>query len=153
MVPTALQPGSKSMERQAILDALRAFARQRPGLKFGNYGDATSYRAELRSITRDLSDAATLLRAVEHSEITADDILRAADGGRLSITVDGERVRIDYCTGQYWPVEYRKAVCRVLAGALWEHVRDSMTGDDIGDRIRAHFRREFGRGFASRHFN
>jgi hypothetical protein len=141
------------MNKQAILDTLRKFARQRPGLEFGNYGDAQAYRSELRSITRDLSDAATLLRAVEHSEITADDILRAADGGRLSITAVCDLVRIDYCTGQYFPTEYRKAVCRVLASALWEHVRDSMTGDDIGDRIRAHFRREFGRGIASRYFN
>ena len=141
------------MNKQAILDTLRKFARQRPGLEFGNYGDATSYRSELRSITRDLSDAQTMLRAVEHSDIDAAAILRAADGGRLSIAVDGEKVRIDYCTGQYFPVEYRAAVCRVLAGALWDHVRDSMTGDDIGDRIRAHFRREFGRAIASRYFN
>jgi hypothetical protein len=141
------------MNKQAILSTLRKFARQRPGLEFGNYGDAKAYRSELRAITRDLSDVQTMLRAVEHSDITADDIVRAADGGRLSITVDGEKVRIDYCTGQYFPTEYRKAVCAVLAFALWDHVRDSMTGDDIGDRIRAHFRREFGRGIASRYFN
>ena len=141
------------MDKQAILSALRKFARQRPGLEFGNYGDAKAYRSELRSITRDLSHAETLLAAVERSSIDSEAILRAAGSGRLSITVDGERVRIDYCTGQYWPVEYRKAVCRVLAACLWEHVRDSMTGDDIGDRIRAHFRREFGRGIASRYFN
>ncbi len=141
------------MNKQAILDTLRKFARQRPGLEFGNYGDYKAYRSELRSITRDLAHAETLLRAVERSDIDAAAILRAADGGRLSIAVDGEKVRIDYCTGQYWPTEYRKAVCRVLASALWEHVRDSMTGDDIGDRIRAHFRREFGRGIAGRYFN
>jgi hypothetical protein len=141
------------MEKQAILDTLRKFARQRPGLEFGNYGDATSYRAELRSITRDLSDAATLLRAVEHSDITADDILRAADGGRLSIKVDGERVRIDYCTGQYWPVEYRKAVCRVLSGALWARWRDLLPGDVTGDDIRKVAQQEFGRGIVSRYFN
>ncbi len=141
------------MDKQAILDTLRKFARQRPGLEFCNYGDIKLYRQELRSITRDLAHAATLLRAVEHSSIDAAAILRAADNGRLTITVDGERVRIDYCINQYWPTEYRKAVCRVLSGALWAHVRDSMTGDDIGDRIRAHFRREFGRGIASRYFN
>jgi hypothetical protein len=141
------------MEKQAILDALRAFARQRPGLEFGNYGDAASYRAELRSITRDLSDAATLLRAVEHSEITADDILRAADGGRLSITPVCDLARIDYCTGQYWPVEYRKAVCRVLAECLWARWRDLLPGDVTSDRIRKVAQQEFGRGIASRYFN
>ena len=139
--------------KSAIIEALRTFSRQRPGLEFGNYGDLASYRADMRSITRDLSHAQELLRAVRDSSITADDILRAADGGRLDIRFDGDGVRIDYCTGQYWPVEYRKAVCRVLASALWAHVRDSMDGDDIGDRIRAHFRREFGRGIASAYFN
>ena len=149
-----------------ILAALRKFARQRPGLDFANYGDMRPYRADLRGITRDLSHANTLLAAVEHSGIDAAAILRAADGGRLTLEpvyVQNSglygmapeicRYRIGYCTSQYWPTEYRKAVCRVLASALWDHVHDSMTGDDIGDRIRAHFRREFGRGIASRYFN
>jgi hypothetical protein len=139
--------------RAAILATLEKFARQRPGMEPGNYGDWKAYRAELRTVTRDLAHAQELLRAVHESGITADDILRAADGGRLDIKVDGERVRIDYTTGQYWPVEYRKAVCRVLASALWANVRDSMDGDDIGDRIRARFRREFGRAIAARYFN
>jgi hypothetical protein len=141
------------MNKQAILDTLRKFARQRPGLEIGNYGDYKAYRSELRSITRDLSHAETLLRAVEWSNIDAAAILIAAVGGRLSIAVDGERVRIDYCTGQYWPTEYRAAVCRVLASALWEHVRDHLPGEVTGDCIRAHFRREFGRAIASRYFN
>jgi len=141
------------MDKQAILSTLRKFARQRPGLEFGNYGDIRAYRSELRSITRDLSDVQTLLRAVEHSEITADDILRAADGGRLSITAVCDLVRIDYCTGQYFPTEYRKAVCRVLASALWDRVRYNTEGNDLARRIGAHFRREFGRGIASRYFN
>jgi hypothetical protein len=142
------------MDKQVILDTLRKFARQRPGLEFGNYGDIRAYRSELRSITRDLSDAATLLRAVEHSEITADDILRAADGGRLSITAVCDLARIDYCTGQYWPVEYRKAVCRVLSDALWARWRDHLPGDVVtSDRIRKVAQQEFGRGIASRYFN
>jgi hypothetical protein len=40
-----------TLTKAAILESLRRFARQRPGLEFGNYGDATAYRAELRSIT------------------------------------------------------------------------------------------------------
>jgi hypothetical protein len=149
------------MHKQAILDALRTFARQRPGLEFGNYGDVNLYRSEMRSITRDLAHAQTLLKAVEWSDIDAQaltDAAQSAFSGRLSIKLDGERVRIDYCTGQYFPTEYRRAVCAVLASALWDHYRDSVSNDTIngqspGDRIRAHFRREFGRGIASRYFN
>ena len=148
-----------------ILAALRAFARQRPGLEYGNYGDWKSYRAELRAITRELAHARTLLRAVELREsIGADALIEAARGafsGRLSITLtaDGSAVtRIDYSAGQYFPTEYRKAVCSVLASALWTWYREGMSNDTIngetpGDRIRAHFRREFGQAIASRYFN
>lgn len=165
--------------KQQILGALRAFARQRPGLEFGNYGDAKAYRAEMRGITRDLAHAQTLLKVVEWSGIDADALIRAARdafSGRLSINTMGAdtacTVHIDYCTGQYWPTEYRKAVCAVLASALWERCRDqcmpaptlhhnSETGETVqryrglraGDYMRAHFQREFGRGIASRYFN
>jgi len=148
--------------KQAILDTLRKFARQRPGLEYGNYGDPVAYRSELRAITRDLAQFNVLLRAVEwRDSINADAILRAAESafsGRLSIQVDGERVRIDYCTGQYFPTEYRRASCAVLSSALWENFRNAMpegivNGKTPGERIRAHFRREFGRGIASRYFN
>ena len=45
------------MEKTQILSALRAFVRQRPGLDFANYGDVKLYRAEVRSITKDLHHA------------------------------------------------------------------------------------------------
>jgi len=211
---------------------------QRPGLEPGNYishgmDDAgrKAYRAEVRAITKDLHHARTLLMAVSRSDsITADDLIKAAPrafSGRLTIKLgcivgqqfvqmeSTERqleARVSYCTGQYFPVEYRKAVCAVLASALWEHVREHCTptvgayrveswsqlgkgrtrhtehasrepaekqlqelgGSDYGsvcelyaqygaynritwasagDWLRAHFRKEFGRGIASRWFS
>ena len=138
-------------DRATILAALDKWTRQRPGLVFGNYGDIRSYRAELRGITRDYRDAQTLLRAVELSSISADtmtEAFRRAFSGRL--TWDGKR--LDYCTGQYWPTEYRKAACAVLASALWTYYRDDMEGDNVGERLRAQFRRNFGRGLAGRWF-
>lgn len=177
--------------KQAICDALARFIRQRPGLEFGNYGDVKAYRSELRSITKDRHHAETLLRAVmSHDSITADDLIRAAHdaySGRLTITTDDDEqlqrhvtngdhfaARIDYVTGQYFPTEYRRAVCAVLASALWywtrghampeptntdgdgnrlypDHVNRSVVS--AGDWLRAHFRREFGRGIASRWFS
>ena len=141
--------------KPAILEALRKFARQRPGLEYGNYGDPVAYRAEMRQITRDLADAQTLLKAVEWSGIDADALIRAADGafsGRLTIKVAGDVVGIGYCTGQYWPTEYRQAVCAVLASALWARWRDHLPGEVTGDRIRKMARDEFGCGIASRWF-
>ena len=154
-----------TLTKQTIIDSLRRFARQRPGLEYGNYGDPVAYRAELRSITKDLSEAQRMLRAIElRDSITAEDLLQAARGafsGRLSI--DPATGAIDYCTGQYWPTEYRRAVCAVCASALWSYWRDSASATEgtpthqpgivnMGDYLRRTASREFGRGIASRWF-
>ena len=100
-----------------------------------------------------------LLRYVElRASITADDIIEAskrAYSGRLTITAsDDGKVLIDYCTGQYFPTEYRKAACAVLSQAIWDYKRkNTLLPNVTGDRLRATFRREFGRGMASRWFN
>lgn len=170
------------MNKQQIIAALRAFANQRPGLDYGNYGDPVCYRAEVRSITKDLHDARTLLSAVEwRDSITGDMLIEAskrAFSGRLSIVEKNGKLAIDYCAGQYFPTEYRRAVCAVLSSALWDHMRESMpapsgkvkrvsgvgpfrhesehdsiNGMSPGDYLRATAKREFGRSIANRWFN
>ena len=165
------------LTKTAILQALARFIAQRPGLEFGNYGDAAAYRSEMRSITRARHIAEQLLSYVAiRDSITADRILAAARdrfSGRLSITerADGACV-IDYCAGQYFPTEYRKAAAAVLAGAIWDWLRDECMpaprdggnghtyvdtpdGEIIrpGDWLRRAARREFGRTIAARYFN
>ncbi len=115
--------GRMLTERELILANLDAFVRQRSGMDYRNYGDAASYRSEQRSITRDLRDYRTLRAAVQWREgIDAAALKEAfrAFSGRL--TWDGKRM--DYCTGQYFPTEYRKAACAVLASALWDYTRE-----------------------------
>ena len=140
--------------KQQIIDALYKFASQRPGLEFGNYGDVSAYRSEMRSITKDLHQARQLLRAVElRDSITVEQLREGfqAYSGRLSIVdTDTGDARLDYCTGQYFPTEYRRAVCAVLASTLWVWARPDYP---TGDKLRSYFRREFGRGIASRWFN
>lgn len=146
--------------KQTLCAALRTFIQQRPGLEFCNYGNVSSYRAELRSIGKDLKHARTLLSAVEWRDgITADDILNAAKGafsGRLHIeeTQPG-RFTLDYCTGQYFPTEYRRAACAVLSSALWDYWRSDMPlgTEKPGDYLRRCAVREFGRSIANRWFN
>ena len=164
-------------KKQAIIGALYTFIGQRPGLEFGNYGDVPNYRADVRAIGRDLTQARQLLRYVElRASITADDIIAASESaysGRLTITArDDGAVAIDYCTGQYFPTEYRKAACAVLSQAIWRWTsahampaptlhHNSETGETVqrfkglrvGDYLRASFKREFGRGMAARWFN
>jgi len=175
---------NETPNRDEILNMLAAFAAQRPGLEFGNYGDVSSYRSEMRGITKDLNIARKLIAAVRwRSSIGAPELmeaLRRAFSGRLTLELvtnskGAKRWRLDYCTGQYWPVEYRRAVCAVLASALWDYTRANMPepqviqhgdanklpmrtelrygGKSAGDWLRAKFRAEFGRGIASRYFN
>ena len=175
----------------AILAALDRFIRQRPGLEYCNYGDPQAYRAEMRRITRDLNHARVLLRRIEWSSISGIDLMNAARSGRLKFEATPDGVKVDYCTGQYFPTEYRAAVARLCASALWDWTRDycmpsaayvvagkksystredaefmaqhylpavvsievRYNGLSAGDWLRRHFRREFGRGLASRFFN
>jgi hypothetical protein len=164
--------------KQMIVGALDAFVRQRSGMDPNNYSDGPMYRAEQRSITRDLHDYRVLARTVElRDSITADNLAKAfkAFSGRLTLPEGWDKpgftteIELDYCTGQYFPTEYRKAACAVLASALWEHSRaempqgerDPVTSAEImpgnwqspGDWLRASFRKEFGRGIASRWFS
>ena len=137
-----------------ILNTLAKFAAKRPQLEYGNYGNHSSYLQESRAITKDLHHARALLRKVELSGISAEELLEAskeAFSGRLEITAtDDGVVKIDYCTGQYFPTEYRKAVAAVCARALWNYWK---TDANDADRIRNTARREFSRAIARAYFN
>jgi hypothetical protein len=111
-----------------IIEALRSWINQRPGLEYANYGSPSAYRSEVRSIGQDLKHARELLAAVAWRDgITDKDLIdasRRAFSGRLTIDTSSG-VSIDYCTGQYWPTEYRRAAAAVLAAALREYWRRS----------------------------
>lgn len=168
------------MQTPNIPALLLAFAEQRPGLEFANYGDVPAYRAESRSITHDLHDARTLLAACDH--VAPEEWAQGfrAFSGRLTleegwtdqagvhcwrvIKPDNPstpfpiiRHRLDYCVGQYWPTEYRRAVCAVAAGALWarhrdDYAADARPGESAGSAIRRSFKRRFGAHIARRWF-
>ena len=159
----------KTPSKALILSALRAFILQRPRFNFANYGDASSYRADSRRTTIQRADALILLRAVEWRDSTTAEAIAAqlTGSGRLSMVIKGDSVALDYCAGQYYATEYRAAACRALAWVLWGHVRAHAMpaptvradgelryeGLSAGDWLRRYFRREFGRGIASRYFN
>ena len=147
------------MLKSTVINALRQFIRQRPGIEPRNYGDWKSYRAESRSVTRDMHQAEELLRAVEwRDNITADNLIDAARhaySGRLTLEPQPNgSVRIDYCTGQYFPTEYRRAVCAALSSALWDYWRDNTLLPSVtADRLRDKAKKELGRTLAARWFN
>ncbi len=145
-------------EREQILSALHTWVRQRPGLEFGNYCSGyndpegrKAYHREVRSIGKDLRDAESLLCCVAlHESITAKRLKSAFDAYSGRLSWDG--TKLDYCTGQYWPTEYRRAVCAVLTSALWSWFREECNAE-TGDDIRKAARLELGRSIAGRWFN
>ena len=155
------------MNKTALLEALQRWVNQRPGLDPRNYirdyrdrDGIACYRSEARSITKDLDHAREMLAYVSRRQsISAEDILQAARdsfSGRLTIEPlnDGEGFSIGYCVGQYWPTEYRRAVCAVLSSAIWNRLREDLPSDTehMGHAILAAARRELGQTLARRFF-
>lgn len=164
--------------KESLISALYAFTAQRSGINFRDYqsGNWSESRAafigDYRPILKHGRHARALIRAIElRPSITAEDLLEASDhafSGRLQFrTREDGACAVDYTTGQYFPTEYRNAVCSVCASALWNYwranmpkgklVHNSETGETFerydglraGDWIRRQARREFGRGIAS----
>lgn len=173
-------PAVSTPTKTNILAALRAFVAQRSGIDYGNYGERSAFMSDYRPILREGREARTLLRSVElRDSITPQDIIAASErafSGRLTFTFNDSvtgaprengSVGVSYCTGQYFPTEYRAAACAVLAACLWAYFRANMPTPDAADRdgnptyagrsageyIRWKARQEFGRGIQSRWFN
>ena len=155
---TTITAATIGANKTDLLALLYTFINKRPQLEFGNYGDRAAYRSEIRSITRQRADALKLLRAIElRDSITAADII-AAFNGRLTLGTNNGKLCLDYCTGQYWPTEYRAAVARLASSLLWGYWRDASYyvndgGLNVAHYIRKTAKGELGRGIASRWFN
>ncbi len=135
--------------RTEILEALARFVAQRSGIDGRNYsGSREAFLGDYRRILRDGRDARAMLRIVELSTCLPDSILvDVLKSGRL--TWDGKR--LEFCACQYFPTEYRAAVCRALASVLWNYWRDG--GRYTAEQIRAAAKSNLGRGIARRWFN
>lgn len=109
------------------LTALVAFANQKPRLQFCNYGCRRAYAQEVRSIRADLARFNRALSDAVESGTTDADLLAVAEdrGGRLQLIAPETRTgclassvwRVEYCAGQYFPTEYRKAAAFLLERA------------------------------------
>lgn len=152
------------MNKTALMETLYQWINKRPGLEPRNYirdwsdqAGRRAYFSDARSITRDLHHARALLDYISRRDsITAEDILKASKdsfSGRLTINPAGDGFSIDYCTGQYWPMEYRRAVAVVAASAIWDRLREDLPPDSKGDAIRKAAKRELGNGLSARFFN
>jgi len=116
-------------EKDLILSTLEKFIAQPPRLEVGNYvsggNDWNGWRAlrqERRSITKDLKTAKLLLPMVK-AQVPLGILKEAfrAYSGRL----EWNGKSLHYTAGQYFPTEYRKAVCAVFSQALWDTWREA----------------------------
>ena len=118
---------------QAILDALEKFINQRPGLDPANYGchpeqlqySNQAQRIEARRAMR--GDAETIRKDGARARKALREARQYAEAGHgteamlvqsfkdaFSERLEWDGSRLSYCTGQYYPTEYRAAAASVL---------------------------------------
>lgn len=151
-----------------VLPALLALAESRPGFEPANYfspcdrGDArregiAAYRADVRAATNALHDVRELARYVETSSsgpAVRDAIIDILENDRDRVSAD-EKGRVWYTAGQYYCVEFRPAVARLIADAIWHVWADEVlsSGPMTGDKMRQRARNTFPRRIARRYFD
>lgn len=124
----------KGLTKKRMLSLLRQWVDQDPELERENYGSSGSYASDAKSIEQAGKHARLLLLLVEwRDDIDAKLLLNAfasTYSGRLSFSQapGTRRWMVDYCTGQYWPAEYRSAVCYGLVQALYVADRQQNPG-------------------------
>jgi len=112
------------------IEKLTKFVNQRPGLDFADYGNVSLYRKEMAEITRDRNDYFELL-ALAHSRVdNLNEVLTeklSNSENRLSLSKEGN---IIYCTGQYFPTEYRPAANAALKYIIWRSYANEMDSNN-----------------------
>ena len=119
---------------------------------------ATAREESARQLEQLAAEARAVAESAPGNERFAESMRQIAESARTA--ADGA-VAVDYCVGWGFPTEYRKAVCAVCASVLWAYMRvnygagfaQSAGRPVTGSELRAQFRREYGRGIASRWFN
>ena len=130
----SLFPSWVDIEAQPqVIKMLACYAAKNPGLDFRDYcsdyrdidGRAAYFR-EARDITNDLRRVREAILAAYYAGVTNDDLVECSQGERLTIEPTNYGYKLDYCTGQYWPTEYRGAVARLLHRATQKAARRNL---------------------------
>jgi len=140
------------------IEKLTKFVNQRPGLDFSNYGDVSAYRSEMAEITRDRTDYFELLSLAFNRVDNLNEVLTnylTQNSGRLSLNKDSN---LEYCTGQYFPTEYRPAANQALRSIIWSSYSNELHADNTpvysdGNAIRKAIKRNVSRRIARNYFN
>ena len=145
------------MKNFNVIALLSAFVNQRSGIEFVNYGDVSAFRKEQREIGNDKKDYFELLSLASNRVENLNDRIYdylTKSSGRLQLKGD----KLEYCTGQYFPTEYRPAACQVLKSIIWNSFESEKRTDGTnvykdGNEIRKAIRRNLSRRVSRNYFN
>lgn len=139
------------MKNPNFISLLSNFVAQRPGFDLCNYASMKDYRSDYyRTLKYKKSFEALLIQA---ERIFSFEDLNKALGDRLKnnsgrLTYKIDRAQLEYCTGQYFPVEYRSAAFSVLFYSVWDLTRDLLQDGKeehiTGPEIRAYLSKRLG---------
>ncbi len=105
---------------------LADYAAQNPGLDPRDYGFNPpwssadwyeGYKGDSRRCTAQYQDVKAALRECYLTDVTDQHVIDAAPqafSGRLEVIKTGDKIKLIYTTGQYYPTEYRAATAAVL---------------------------------------
>lgn len=111
-----------TLESHPALVALIDYVAQAPGIESGNYGNWHDYRKEANHVSRQWRKIHELIHIASYLRITDAEVIEESQyaySGRYQW--DGKQW--DYCTGQYFPTEYRSAVISILNNLIHKEER------------------------------
>jgi len=115
------------MKNFNFISLLSDFVAKCPGFDLSNYPTIQHYRRDYYKAFKYKNAYELLL--IQAERIFSIEDINAALGerlknnpGRLSYNIDQEQLQ--YCTGQYFPVEYRYAAFSVLLCTVWDLTRN-----------------------------
>ena len=145
-------PATATVTPARLVPALHAFIAQRSGIDPRMYGGSREvFMGDYRPMIQAGKDARVMLAYVSRSHTITPAMWADALSTTDRFDWNDDTAQLDYTTGQFFGVEYRPAVCRLLASLFFEWSRDE-AGRVDSDKLRTFARREFGRGLASRWF-
>jgi hypothetical protein len=143
------------MENKEIIAALRKFVAKRSGLDWRNYyysyadvEGVKAYRADRAEIAKDGKHARQLLTLCESLEIPLTRLITSTD----RLTINATTGEVNYTPGQDATTEYRAAVCRACASAIWNWLVDTERARNRAE-VQAWIKARLGRSIANVWFN
>jgi len=135
--------------KSELIELLDKFNRSRPGFEIANYSSLSDYRSDLRPVTLAKRHNDTLLSFIARRDsIGADAILSEfGKSRRLTISQGNNGTSVHYTAGQYYPVEYRKALRAGLISLIWTYFREHC-GCDTREKIQKQAKLSFSRSIA-----